>query len=242
MQQALDRRGVQMNGSKKPDDPMRRLGNASSHPTIKQQREIKKTHQRELEESKKANARRQRLITIVIAGISVVAVASLVGIAGIVTKGPGASSVAAIRGVQVFKGLTSNHVTSTVAYNPLPPVGGNHSATVLNCGIYTDPVPNEPAVHSLEHSAVWVTYDPKTITGAQLKTLQSEMPKTYAILSPFAGLPSPIVASAWGAQLKIQQVGDPRITQFLAKYRESKSAPEPSAPCTGGIDGPGKIS
>jgi hypothetical protein len=231
-----------MNGSKKPDDPMRRLGIASSHPTIKQQREIKKIHQREMEESKKSNARRNRLITVVIAGISVVAVVSLVGIAGIVTKGPGASSVTAIRGVQVFKGLTANHVTSTVAYKPITPVGGNHSATVLNCGVYTDPVPNEPAVHSLEHSAVWITYDPKIITGAQLKTLQSEMPKTYVILSPFTELPSPIIASAWGAQLKVDQVGDPRIAEFLAKYRESKSAPEPSAPCTGGIDGPGKIS
>jgi hypothetical protein len=234
-----------LNPTKQPDGPMERRGNTrnlNSKPSVKQQREIKKTHQRALEESRLANARRHRLITLMIAGISVVTVVSLVGIAGIVARGPGASSTTAIKGVQIFKGLEAKHVSGTVNYNPIPPVGGNHSATVLNCGVYANSVPNENAVHSLEHSAVWVTYDPKIITGAQLKTLRAAMPNTYTILSPFTGLPSPIVASAWGAQLKVNQVGDTRIAEFLAKYRESKSAPEPSASCAGGIDGPGKIS
>jgi hypothetical protein len=212
------------------------------NPTVKQQREIKRTQQRELAESRVAQARRHRLITVVVAGITIVSLVSLVGIASLSAKGHSASGTTAIKGVQIFTGLSASHVTGKVTYNPLPPVGGNHSATVLNCGVYADSVPNENAVHSLEHSAVWVTYDPKIISGAQLKTLRRAMPNTYTILSPFTGLPSPIVASAWGAQLKVSQVSDPRIVQFLAKYRESKSAPEPSAPCTGGIDGPGKIS
>jgi hypothetical protein len=56
-----------MNGSKKPGDPIARLGNArkiDSKPTIKQQREIKKTHQGELEESNIANARHHHRITL----------------------------------------------------------------------------------------------------------------------------------------------------------------------------------
>jgi hypothetical protein len=211
-------------------------------PTGKQQREVKRTQQRELAESRLAQAKRRRLMTVLVAGITIVALVSLLGIASLSAKGQGASGASTIKGVQIFKGLAANHVTGSVAYKPLPPVGGNHSDTVLNCGVYADPVPNENAVHSLEHSAVWVTYDPKIISGAQLKKLRKTMPNTYSILSPFAGLTSPIVVSAWGAQLKVDQVSNPRISQFLAAYRESRSAPEPSAPCTGGINGPGKIS
>jgi len=213
----------------------------NAKPTIKQRREIKRANQRELEKSHQASVKRRNLITAIVAGVTVIALVALVSIASISAKGHSASTLAPIEGVQLFSGLEANHVPGKVAYNPMPPVGGNHAAAVLNCGIYSEPVPNEEAVHSLEHSAVWVTYDPKIISGTSLKSLQKAMPTTYVILSPFIGLPSPIVASAWGAQLKVSQVGDPRIEQFLAKYRESKSAPEPSAPCTGGINGSGKI-
>jgi len=55
-------------------------------------------------------------------------------------------------------------------------------------------------------------------------------------------LPAAIVASAWGVQLQVNQANDPRIAAFIEKYRESKLAPEPGAPCSGGVDGPGKVS
>jgi hypothetical protein len=148
----------------------------------------------------------------------------------------------AIPGVQTFTGLSKKHVTGPVKYQQTPPVGGEHSAVWLNCSVYSLPVPNENAVHSMEHSAVWLTYDPTVITGDQLTALRKLVPKTYAILSPYPDLPAPIVASAWGAQLKVSRVDDPRIAEFIVKYRESKSAPEPSSPCTGGLDGPGKVS
>ncbi|HET9972943.1 MAG TPA: DUF3105 domain-containing protein [Streptosporangiaceae bacterium] len=30
----------------------------------------------------------------------------------------------------------------------------------MNCGIYDQPVPNERAVHNMEHGAIWITYQP----------------------------------------------------------------------------------
>ena len=159
------------------------------------------------------------------------------------TEGPkNAAAPTSVDGVQTFPNQTSQHVTGTVKYNPLPPVGGDHSVTLLNCGVYSKNVPNENAVHSLEHGAVWVTYDASTVTGDQLATLRKEIPSTYAILSPFAELPSSIVASAWGAQLDISDPADPRLAAFIAKYSGASTAPEPGAPCTGGLDGPGKVS
>lgn len=184
--------------------------------------------------------RRNRLILIITAWtVGVALVAGLVVFA--VTSTMPKTPPVAIEGVQTLSGLSANHVNGPVEYPQAPPAGGDHSQIPLNCAVYTEPVPNENAVHSLEHGAVWVTYDPDAVTGEQLELLRRDIPSTYAILSPYEGLPSPVIASAWGAQLKASGADDPRIKDFISKYRSAKSAPEPGAPCTGGLDGPGKL-
>ena len=56
--------------------------------------------------------------------------------------------------------LGHTHVPGPVQYPVTPPVGGDHNATWMNCGVYDKPVPSERAVHNLEHGAVWITYRP----------------------------------------------------------------------------------
>ena len=80
------------------------------------------------------------------------------------------------------------------------------------------------------------------MSGDELATLRSLLPSTYAILSPYEGLPSPIVVSGWNTQLKVDSASDPRIAEFFEEYWRSQNVPEPGAPCTGAIDGPGKQS
>ena len=87
-----------------------------------------------------------------------------------------------------------------MTYEQTPPVGGDHNPTWLNCGVYTAPVPNELAVHALEHGAVWVTYR-SDLPADQVERLVDVVPDTYMVVSPFEDLPAPVVASAWGAQL-----------------------------------------
>ncbi len=216
-------------------------GGSGTGRTIKQQREVQRAQKVAELRRVQTQARRRRLISIVAAAAAVAIVLGGV-IAYVVTSGVGKpAATASISGVRTFTGLTANHVTGSVVYPQTPPVGGDHSAVWLNCGVYGSPVPNENAVHSLEHGAVWVTYDPARVTGSQLTTLRNEIPSTYTILSPYQGLPAPVVASAWGAQLQLSRVDDPRLGQFLAKYRSSASAPEPGGPCTGGMDAPGKV-
>jgi len=188
----------------------------------------------------KAKGNRSRLY--IVGGIAALLAISL--IVFIATSGSGKVSSAdqPIEGVKTFTELTPQHVNGPVSYPQTPPAGGDHAQAWLNCAIYAEPVPNENAVHSLEHGAVWITYDPALITGEQLNTLREAIPNTYVILSPYQGLPSAIVASAWGVQLQVSQANDPRIAAFIEEYRESKLAPEPGAPCSGGVDGPGKVS
>lgn len=139
-----------------------------------------------------------------------------------------------ISGIVTYSNLSRNHVTGTVNYPQVPPVGGPHNPVWQNCGIYTSPVPNENAVHSMEHGAVWITYQP-SLSTADIQTLQGLVRgHSYVILSPYTGLPSPVVASAWGVQLKVNSANDPRIAQFISKYEQGPQTPEQGSPCTGG--------
>jgi hypothetical protein len=149
-----------------------------------------------------------------------------------------AAQTRTIPGVVTFANLDRNHVNGQVTYPQIPPVGGNHAPIWLNCGIYTFAVHNENAVHSLEHGAVWITYQPG-LSAADVMRLQNLVRgHGYVILSPYDGLPSPVVASAWGVQLKVNSAADPRLAQFIAKYEQGPQTPEPGAPCSGGTGTP----
>src|SRR3954471_16679879 len=58
-----------------------------------------------------------------------------------------------VPGVQKYS-ETHEHVQGTVKHPQNPPAGGNHNATPQDCAVYTTPIANEHAVHSLEHGAV----------------------------------------------------------------------------------------
>ncbi|MEV6291445.1 DUF3105 domain-containing protein [Streptomyces sp. NPDC051896] len=100
--------------------------------------------------------------------------------------------------------------------------------------VYTQPLQNGNAVHSLEHGAVWVTYNTKA-TNADVKALGAKVQKTpYTLMSPYPSESSPITLSAWGHQLNVTKASDPRVNEFFDKYVQGKQTPEPGAACTGG--------
>jgi Protein of unknown function (DUF3105) len=143
-----------------------------------------------------------------------------------------------ISGVQYFSGLTFGHTAGTVNYAQIPPVGGDHNDTLLNCGIYDQPVPNENAVHSLEHGAVWVTYQPDLPQADVAKLRQLVRGHSHLLLSPYPGLTQPVVASGWGVQLRLPGAEDPRLARFLKKYEQGPQTREPGAECSGGTGNP----
>ncbi|HKY68935.1 MAG TPA: DUF3105 domain-containing protein, partial [Acidimicrobiales bacterium] len=102
------------------------------------------------------------------------------------------------------------------------------------CGFYeTDPPPDELLVHDIEHGAVWIAYDP-ALDEAQLSTLSTLVAQQAKVTAtPYAGLPSPLVVTAWARQLQLDSVDDPRLVQFIETYRNSDNAPEPSSACQG---------
>ncbi len=141
-------------------------------------------------------------------------------------------------GVERFSGIVQGHQQGALTYPQIPPVGGVHNPAWQNCGIYAEPIANENAVHSLEHGAVWITYQPE-LDAEAIAALQSFVRgRRYVLLSPYEGLPSPVVASAWGVQLAVDSADDPRLAQFLGAYVQGPQTPEPGATCAGGVGTP----
>jgi hypothetical protein len=138
-------------------------------------------------------------------------------------------------GVVTYEGLTQNHVEGTVAYAQTPPVGGDHSQQWQNCGFYSSPIASENAVHSMEHGAVWITYQPDLNPDQVNRIRQLTAMGNYVLASPFRDLGSPIVASAWGKQLKLDSTDDPRLEQFIRAFRQGPQTPEKGSPCSGGV-------
>jgi hypothetical protein len=174
--------------------------------------------------------------------VVVIAVAAVGGVvAAVVSTGGGGSSVPP--GTKTFAETNHSHVTGTVKYDRTPPAGGAHNAVWLNCGIYDQPVPNENAVHSLEHGTVWITYRPDLPADqvsqlGQLVSSRYSGSQRYLLLSPYPGLPAPIVASAWGAQLSVQQPADTRLLQFIQHFEGGGQGGEAGSSCTGGTGTP----
>jgi predicted small secreted protein len=140
-------------------------------------------------------------------------------------------------GVTSYSNLSRDHTKEPVDYPQSPPVGGPHNPIWQNCGFYSKPVRDENAVHSMEHGAVWITYAPD-LPKDQVEKIKSLTQKSYVLASPYPGLPAPLVASAWGKQLRLNSTNDPRLEQFVRAYRQGPQTPEPGAPCRGGVGSP----
>jgi hypothetical protein len=146
--------------------------------------------------------------------------------------------------------LENTHVPGPVSYQVVPPVGGPHNPIWMNAGVYTQPVPTERAVHLMEHGAVWITYRPDlaadqvaaltAFVGKQTMipepSISADQANRYVVLSPWkdGSLPAPVVISAWGFQLQVQDAADPRLQTFVDTFRHSRTyTPEFGSPVDG---------
>lgn len=150
-----------------------------------------------------------------------------------------AGEPASIEGVIVFDRQSRGHDDHFKFQDTgLPPVGGMHHNLFQNCGIYRSPIAPEKAVHSLEHGAIWITYD-LDLPAADIAYLQEKIRgRDFLLLSPYPDQLSPVVITAWGVQLEVNSVKDERIDQFIAHYLLGPTTPERGATCEGGFGKP----
>jgi hypothetical protein len=167
--------------------------------------------------------------------------AAAIGYAVVQVNKANADKVASIDDIAGVKSYDypagQEHVDTPVDYAESPPVGGPHAPPPLwaDCTgtVYTVDIRHENAVHSLEHGAVWITYNPDEVSDADIATLSTLVEnKDGRMMSPYAGLDSPISIQAWGHQLKLDSADDKRIKQFADFLTLNDTfTPEPGASC-----------
>ncbi|MCX4684912.1 DUF3105 domain-containing protein [Kitasatospora purpeofusca] len=212
----------------------------SNKPGAKQASTDRRARIAELRAVEQRRDRRNKIIAGSVAGVLVIAAIAtgtwIVVDANKDKKDKAAAAAAPIDGVQTFGDLSRNHVKEKVTYPQTPPVGGDHNAVWLDCmgTVYDQPVENERAVHSLEHGAVWVTYNGKA-TPEDVKTLSDKVKATpYSLMSPYPDEQGTITLNAWSTQLVVDSASDPRVSQFFTKYVQGKQTQEPGASCSMG--------
>ncbi len=123
----------------------------------------------------------------------------------------------------------------SIPFGPLPPNGGTHNPSWQRCQVYDAPVKPEHAVHSLEHAAVWITYQPDLDSSGVGELERVARGEPYVLVSPYPNLRSPVVVTAWGIQLELDSADDPRLQQFVDAYAGGSQSPEPGASCRTGV-------
>ena len=178
---------------------------------------------------------------------SVVLAAALIGILVYAVQNEGIGDKSSLKYAESqISGLHSSwddsgdirkHVEGAVNYPnqaDTPPDKGNHNGVPQSCQAYTAPIANEHAVHSLEHGAVWITYNPDKVSAADIKTLTDDLDgNPFRMLSPYPGLKSPISLQAWGEQLFVDKASDKRIKRFLDLFTSGPQDLEKGSACQG---------
>jgi hypothetical protein len=161
---------------------------------------------------------------------------SVAVVVGCYAMGDGEADVEIQADVVTTNYPAARHMTGPITYAENPPMGGLHNPIWQNCGIYDVPIHSEHAVHSLEHGAVWITYRPD-LPAADVQRLRALASDDYMLLSPFPGLPAPVVASSWNNQIRLTGADDPRLPQFIRTYKNNpRTTPEFGATCAGGTN------
>ena len=141
-------------------------------------------------------------------------------------------------GVEYLAVASREHTDQDLDYPTRPPAGGDHLGIWHNCGVYTVPLLDEAAVHSLEHGAVWVTYRPDLGAEAILGLTGELVDREKLLVSPYPDQIPPVVATAWARQLALDGPDDQRLKAFIGRFTDGDAAPEAGVTCQGGIGRP----
>ena len=184
-----------------------------------------------------SRARRPSAGTLIVVGALIAVLAAFITVVVIdFRSGAAGGPPGGVEDVDV--GEAGQHTEGEVDYGQTPPAGGEHNSAWQNAGFYSEPIRNETAVHTQEHGAVWITYQPDLPQG-QVDELQEVTNSRECVLaSPYPDLDAPVVASAWGKQIELEGADDPALNRFIGTYLQGEQTPEPGAACTGGVGAP----
>jgi len=169
-------------------------------------------------------ARRWWMMTLVVAAGALIAVACGGGGGG----GGGGASFDDPRLAEFDDGLTTpgqGHLNAGVPFNypTIPAYGGPHAGNLLPCSVYPDEQSQERILHSMEHGAVVIFFQPDVASGddiTQIRQLGTELLRegNRIVVAPNRQLTNPIVIASWARLLPLQTFEDATIRGFVDAF------------------------
>ena len=194
----------------------KRKSSKPKDPTKEAEKRARRDERKAREEAEKRREARRRQVRMV--GIGAVAVLIVVVVGFWLSQ---RLFPAELVGVEQPTNLGRGHIAAgePANYATATPTSGPHAASSARCGVYTQQIPAEFAVHALEHGAVviWYRLDLEDEVGAPLREIVAGF-NDRVILSPNANMTESIAATAWN-RLKRYESVEPEIEEFITTYR-----------------------
>lgn len=116
--------------------------------------------------------------------------------------------------------VTADHVPkgTEIQYNSNPPAGGQHYGdSTAHAGFYDKAPADGYLVHSLEHGAVILWYNPKQLSKDKVEQVKHIFNQTSgkSIMAPRESMDVPVAVSSWGRVLKLQTIDEKQIKAFF---------------------------
>ncbi len=119
-------------------------------------------------------------------------------------------------------------------YNSVPPTSGTHSPFWAQCGVYLQSIPDIVQVHSLEHGAVLIQYNPD-IDPADISALQefAREKNSHVVVAPNPAVVPYIALTAWTVRMEMSTLDPVAVERFWLDY--ANEGPE-RVPCPFEVD------
>lgn len=130
--------------------------------------------------------------------------------------------------------LGTEHIDPPATFEHSPPIGGDHYGFWQNCGFYDVELIEGAAAHTLEHGAVWITYNASKLSEEEVSTLASIAAGNGKVLASPYPHDEKLVLSAWGIQLRSEySPADAEVQAFIDEWIDNPELAEAGVRCTG---------
>lgn len=130
------------------------------------------------------------------------------------------------------------HSDQPQSFEMTPPVQGTHSSSPAACGVHATPVPNENLVHSLEHGAVALLFEPTKTTPEDIKELEAIASDNdeNVLSAPYEGMEPAFAIASWGERMDLDELDITAVNEYIDAF--AGKGPEAGQTCPNTVDTP----